>query len=372
MRPRVNCALSFLLAVAVAGCSNSADSGTPDAGPADMAMKTYAAGVTTRMWVDSTRPTPANGSDPAKTSRSLSTEIWYPTPGEPSPGQAMRDAPLAPDGPFPLLLFVHSSSGSRTSYTYLTTGLAQAGYVVAAADFPLTAIATPGGASDLHVADQVGDLSFLCDQLRTVAADPSDPLKGAVDGLHYAVAGHSTGGAVAELAAFAGDDAMVKHDPRVSAVIPISGDACMFSASFFKTRSVPILVIGGTDDQLVRLANSGQWVFDSTNPPHLLAKLVGAQHVNFTELQIDDDVVVGFSPPTGPTSPLAQTLSAYGDASECTPEPPIGTDPKMAFETQHALTLELVNAYLDAQLKKSPSALDAMIAAKNPLVVFQE
>jgi predicted dienelactone hydrolase len=355
--------IALLLACA-SGCSRVHNNGGSDAG-----VPAFAVGVTTRTWTDPTRATPQNGLEPAKSGRTLVTEIWYPTTAPSSPDPP-RDVPLAPGGPYPLVLFVHGSSGARTVYSSLTIGFAQAGYVVAAADFPLTASVTAGGPSDLHVTDQVGDLSFLCDQLKAAALDPSDELKGAVDGQSYAVVGHSTGGAVGELAAFAGDDAAIKHDPRVSAVVPLSGDACMFSASFFQSRSVPVFAIGGTNDLFVPIANNGKWVFDNTRPPHLLAKLVGGSHVYFTDFDIPDAPLKPV--PTGPTSPLATTLSAYGDASECLPVPPKGMDAQLSIDTQHALVVQLVTGYLDAQMRHSPAALAKLIAAGNPLVVFEQ
>jgi predicted dienelactone hydrolase len=327
-------------------------------------------GVTTRTFVDSTRPTPQNGSAPAQSSRTLVTEIWYPTSATGSAGKALRDAPLAPGGPYPLVLFVHGSSSSRLLYTSLTIGLAQAGYVVAAADFPLTAMNTAGGPSDLNVTYQVGDLSFLCDQLKAASGDATDALHGATDGLSYSVVGHSTGGAVAELAAFAGDDSAITHDPRVAAAVPLSGDACMFDAPFFKTRKVPIFAIGASDDLFVRFANSGQWVFDNSAPPHLLAEIIGGQHVLFTDANLSDSVLNPV--PTGPTSDLAVTLRQYGDAGACLPEPPAGTDPKITIDSQHALVIQLVRAYLDAQMRGNGAPLAALVAANNPLVVFHE
>jgi predicted dienelactone hydrolase len=334
-----------------------------------MTLGSYAVGATTRTFVDSSRKTPANGSEPEHPNRQLDTDIWYPIEGDNSSLAITRDAPPIP-GPWPLVLFVHSSSGTRNGYVYLTQALAHAGFVVAAADFPLTSGLTPGGASDLHVADQVGDLSFLCDALTAAAAADGDLLHGTVDCQHYAVVGHSTGGTVAMLAAFAGDDAMVKHDARVAAVVPLSGDACMFDAPFFKTRAVPMLVVGGTDDLFVRLPNNGQWAFDNSGPPHLLAKLVGAQHVFFTEFMIPD-ALVGPAP-TLPDSPLSVTLRAYGSGAECDPTPPGGTDAQMPFETQHDLTAKLVTAYLQGQLRPHPEVLAAFMAEANPLIVFQQ
>jgi predicted dienelactone hydrolase len=347
-----------------ADAAAGADAAFPDAGP----VGPFAVGVTTRTWVDSTRPTPQNGSEPAKASRTLATEVWYPAAGDPGATSAQRDAALAPGGPYPLVLFVHGSGSNRVAYSYLTTALAHAGFVVAAASFPLTEMFTPGGSSDLHVSDQVGDLSFLADSLAAAAADPADALHGAVDGLHYAVVGHSTGGAVATLAAYAGDDELVHHDPRVAAIVPLSGDACMFAPGFFARRSVPVFVIAASNDLFVRPANSGQYQFDHSAEPRLYARLVGGQHVYFTDIPLPDAILGPV--PTAPDSPLAVTLQAYGDASACLPEPAAGMDAAMAFDTQHALTIQLVSAYLNAELRHDRAALDAAIAAHDPAVVF--
>jgi predicted dienelactone hydrolase len=347
------------------------DSSVADASPGDAADPSFAVvGVTTRTFVDPTRPTPANGTAAAQTSRTLVTEIWYPTLA--TGISPVRDAPIAPGGPFPLVFFVHGSGSSRVAYTYLTIALAQAGYLVAAADFPLTALGTAGGSSDLYVWYQVGDLSFLCDQLKATSADAGDDeLGGAVDGLSYAVVGHSTGGAVAELAAFAGDDSMITHDSRVAAIVPLSGDACMFSAPFFESRAVPTFVIGASNDLFVHFPNSGEWVYDSTSEPHVAAKLIGGQHIYFTDFTFLQDSELD-PVPTGPTSDLAVTLRAYGDAGECLPEPEAGTDPPLAPATQHALVIQFVTAYLDAEMRHNPAGMAAVEAANNPVVVLQQ
>lgn len=374
------------LALGAAACSTSSAQGTDggttsppvsadasidtgsDAGSSD-AGAPLPVGVTTRTFVDMSRSTPANGTAAAQSSRTLVTEIWYPTTDPNGLTSPVRDAALAPGGPYPLVFFVHGSSSGRLLSTYLTTALASEGYVVAAADFPLTALSTPGGPSDLHVTDEVGDLSFLCDQLKNASTTASDALHGAVDGLGYAVVGHSTGGAVAELAAFAGDDSQVTHDPRVRAIVPLSGDACMFDASFFKSRAVPVFAIGGSNDLFVRFANSGAWVYANTNAPHLLADLVGGQHMGFTDLGLDDALLGPV--PTGPTSPLAQTLSAYGDAGACLPVPSPGTDPMLTLDAQHALVIQLVSAFLDAELRGNSAALTAVESAPPASVVLQ-
>jgi hypothetical protein len=97
---------------------------------------------------------------------------------------------------------------------------------------------------------------------------------------------------------------------------------------------------------------------------------VGGQHVYFTDFGLPDFLLNPI--PTAPDSILSQALAPYGDASACLPEPAAGTDPFLPVETQHALTVQLVSAYLDAQLRHAPAALDALKAAGDPALVFEE
>jgi predicted dienelactone hydrolase len=87
--------------------------------------KTYAAGIS-RITVSS-----PDGS--------FDTMIWYPTSGAevtwqagPFTVSATRDAPLAQDHRFPVVLFSHGSGGSPLGHRELAAMLARAGYVVVA------------------------------------------------------------------------------------------------------------------------------------------------------------------------------------------------------------------------------------------------
>ncbi len=315
-----------------------------------MPPATYGVGVTTRTYVDTSRPTPANGTAPMMPQRTLTTEIWYPAPLG-TPGPETKNAPLASGGPFPLVVFVHGSSGSRRQSTFLTQGLAAAGYVVLAADFPLTASSTAGGPSDLHVEDETGDIKFLVDQAVAFTADASDALHGAIDPqAGYSVAGHSTGGTVALLMAY-GD----AHDARVRASVVMSGDSCFFAESFFRTRSVPILLLTGTRDLLVPQPDNTRRAYDLAGPPKVFASLVGGFHMGFSDYDIPDEIIPG--DPTNASSPLAMTLAKYGDGSACLPTPPESTDADMDFTMQHTLALQMVVAYLDRTIRGLPTPL---------------
>ena len=337
-----------------------------DAGcAADASAPAYAVGVTTRLFVDPSRSTPPNGTAPGGPGRSLNTEIWYPATGDAAAAEN-RDSPLAPGGaPHPLVLFVHGSSAFRRSATFLTQALARVGYVVAAADFPLTCLNTPGGASDWHVEDQPGDLSFLATTFFAASSDPADPLAGALDpGGGYAVVGHSTGGTVALLAAFAPD----AHDDRVRAAASSSGDCCFFGDAFFATRATPLLLLTASRDLLVPPPSNAQRAYPLAAPPKVLAVLLGGSHLGFTDLDLPDDI--GGSPTTT-KDPLAQTLSAYGGGTSCEPVPPPAGDPAMPFKRQHNLAVAWTRAFLDAFMRGAPRNLSCLEASPDPHVAVQ-
>lgn len=304
-----------LVGVAVlAGC------GTP-ATPPD-----YALGTSTRTYVDASRPTPANGTAPAQPSRTLVTEVWYPAMSE------GRDAPPA-GGRFPLAVFVHGSGGNRRQSTFLTEALATFGYVVAAADFPLTAADTPGGASDDHVGDQLGDVAFLAAQVGGEFA--VDEARG------YAVVGHSTGGTIALLSAYAPDP----HDPKIAAAAALAPCACFLGDALFQTRALPLLVIAGTDDLFVPPASNGQRAYSLAPQPKQLVLLSGGNHLYFTDFDIPDSSLNPM--PTTVDDPIAKALVAYGGGTACSPPPPPGTDPAITIDQQHAQTLASIRPFLD-------------------------
>jgi predicted dienelactone hydrolase len=315
--------------------------------PADLGV-----GVTERTLTDPTRGTPENGSAPATSSRVLPTRIWYPSTLPPEQGE-VGDAPLDATLPWPLVIFVHGSTATPLAYAWAGDALARAGYVVAAADMPLTSLVTPGGSTDRHVEDQPADVRFLADTLLSGAVDlfPSGTLR--TDG--YAVAGHSTGGTVALLAAFAPD----AHDDRLLAAVDWSGDACFFGDGFFGTRPVPLLAVGGTDDLYVPPAISVVRTYELAQAPKVLAVLRGGTHLGFTSVPLPDDPGVT---PTRPGDALADTLAAYGGGTDCD-APPRSDDAPLALDVQHARVGAWTVAFLDAHVRGDRAALAALLEA---------
>lgn len=332
------------------------DTDTPATVPDDLGV-----GFVVRTFEDTTRPTPANGRAPATDRRTLPTRVWYPSTVAPDDGD-VEEAPLDTRQRWPLVVFVHGSSGTPMAYGWLGSALARAGYVVAAADFPLTSLVTPGGPSDEHVDDQPADVRFLADQVLAGGVDRVPATALVPDA--YAVAGHSTGGTMALLAAFAPD----VHDDRVRAVVDGSGDACFFGDAFFATRPVPLLALGGSDDLYVPAPNNVVRAYDLAQAPKVLAVLVGGTHLGFTSFDLPDDAGVT---PTRPGDPLADSLAAYGGGTACEPVPARTGDPTLALQDEHDLLAAWTIAFLDAHLRDQPAALGARVADPGPLVQAQ-
>lgn len=328
--------------VALAACSAAPP-------PAPAARADHAVGVVTVELEDLTRPTPANGGAPATPTRKLTTEIWYPAVGAPSDDEQAA-ADLDPAGkPYPLVVFVHGSSGFRRQSTFFADALARHGFVVVAADHPLTALTQPGGSSDRHAELEPGDVRFLADEVAAMAQDRTHPLSGATrPAAGYAVSGHSTGGTVALAMAFDPD----RPDPRVKAVVALAPCACFFADAFFRSRATPLLVIAGSDDRYVPPATNGRRAFDLARPPKAFALLVGGDHLRFSDLDASDFD----ASPTTNEDDLAVSFAAWGGGS-CSPAPEPGRDPELAGRDQHRLTVALTEAFLDEHLRGRPATL---------------
>lgn len=344
------------------------DASAPDAPDAmEASAPARGVGVQTRPWVDTSRPTAAHGDAGSSPQRNLPTEVWYPTVAGTAGLPETRDAPVDPAGaPYPLVLFVHGSSSARTQSAFLTRALAAAGYVVAAADHPLTAVLTPGGPTDLHVDDEVGDLAFLAAQLERAASDTADSLRGAVDARRFVVLAHSTGGAVALLAHFGG--ALRPRGHAGTAVL--SPRSCYFGQDFFRGSVAPLFIVSATRDPFVPPPLNGDRVYAlATMEARTLLTLPGATHLGFTDVNIPDD---SLNPsPTSAGDALSTALRPWGDSAGCTPAPPPSTDALMPFATQHRFTVQWVRAFVDATLRGQRAEWDALRASPDPAVRVQ-
>lgn len=147
--------------------------------------------------------------------RPLDVTVWYPAVNPDDleevteyrvliyslDGRALRDAePDSANGPYPLVMFSHGSSGLRYQSLFLTEHLASYGFVVVAADHPGNTLFDAILDSDNFVDNMVDNFALRpLDVLRQIdfmdeLAGPGAIFDGVVDMQRIAVSGHSFGG----------------------------------------------------------------------------------------------------------------------------------------------------------------------------------
>lgn len=219
--------------------------------------------------VDDKRPTDANGDFPGAPGRHLHTRVWYPV-------GAADDA--LPHEALPLIVYSHGFMGNSTEPSYLAEYLASHGYVIVAADFPLTHTAAPGGPNVFDVMNQPGDLSFLIDTALAWNEDPHSDFHGRIDPERIGIAGLSLGGMTTTLAAY---HPRVR-DPRVRAAASIAGPFELFGRTFFAGSQLPFMMLAGDIDAMVPYADNALPVLERVDNAWLVT-VEGGSHIGFAD-----------------------------------------------------------------------------------------
>lgn len=283
------------------GCPTPVGAQPADAGP-------YAVGRRLVNYVDPSRrtePSAASGR-PATAGRVLPVAILYPALGDPA--GAVTDGADPAAGRFPLVVYSHGVASSGMERHDALARWVSAGYVVIAPTFPLS---STGSLDIADLPNQPGDVAFVTETFRSAVQAPSDPLYGRVLTDCLALAGHSLGGATTLATAF--DPCCDVLDP--TAVVDIAGVAVNLTpgASFGEADPRPVLIVHGAQDATVPLSHSEQ---------------------AFTEL------------------PGRRWFLTF----------PGGNHNSMFGPPEVELLTASVVAFLDAELKGAPAALDALPA----------
>jgi len=268
MRQRL--ALTCLLLVAACGDRSGATPSAAGDGP-------FAVGTTEMTFVDTSRPTAANGDAPAKDSRTLFTRIYYPAVGMPASREVAGAVPATDDGPYPLVVFAHGFQAVSEVYRDIYLAWARAGYVVAAPDFPLSSSrSTNNRPVTSDYVNQPADLSFLIDRLLEASTRRDGVLGALIDPERIGASGQSLGGMTTM--------GLVFHtccaDRRIDAAIPMAGRLAAFPGGVYFGEGIdtPLLVVHGDDDQTVPYAD-GRAIFDAATGPRFLLTIVGGDHI---------------------------------------------------------------------------------------------
>ncbi len=230
--------------VADLGCPPPVDGRPADAGP-------FAVGRRLANYVDPSRrtePSLASGR-PATAGRVLPVAILYPAVGDPAAG--VTDGPDPAEGSFPLVVYSHGVASSGMERHDALAQWVRAGYVVIAPTFPLS---SSGSFDVTDLPNQPADVAFVTQTFRSAVQAPSDPLSGHVLTDCVALAGHSLGGATTLATAF--DPCCDVLDP--TAVVDIAGVAVSLTpeTSFADSDPIPTLIVHGVKDAVVPYAQS--------------------------------------------------------------------------------------------------------------------
>ena len=222
----------------------------------------YAVGQSEFVFVDNSRSTNANRDFSGAPERTLPTTIWFPENF---------------DGPYPLIIHSHGFISSRIEVVYLLEQLVSYGYVVVAADFPLTSGSAPGGPNINDVSNQPGDVSFLIDSTLALAG-VDKPFSGEIDVDRIGIMGVSLGGFSTSLTAYHPR----LREPRVKAAISIAGPSANLTKRFYEQSQVeiPFLMIAGTADRLIDYVSNAAVILDRV-PNGALLTVEGGNHIGF-------------------------------------------------------------------------------------------
>jgi predicted dienelactone hydrolase len=191
---------------------------------------------------------------------------------------------------FPLVIFSHGAGSINIQSTTLMEVLASHGFVVVSPNHVGNSTFDEPGDEPYEdtPTDRPKDASFLIDYMTARSADSGDMFFRTVRPFGVGVVGHSFGGftALAMAAGYPGSAfGPVPPDPRVTAIMPVSGVAGLHTDDELAEIVVPMLLLGGTNDTSVPINPN------STRPYELASSwavyrvdIVGPGHTHFANI----------------------------------------------------------------------------------------
>lgn len=215
-------------------------------------------------FVDTTRTTQAHHDYEGAPARYLPSTIWYPS---------MDD-----NRPSPLVIYSHGFSSMRLETKYLAKHLASYGFVVVAADYPLTNYNAPGGPYIKDVVNQPADISFLISSVHRLNRDRAHVLFNLINTRTTGLVGLSLGGTVSMMAGYDPK----RRDPRINAVVSIAGPTAMFDAAYFSHADIPFLMVASNQDAIIDYELNALPVLNHIKQSYLIT-LDSASHTGWAQ-----------------------------------------------------------------------------------------
>jgi dienelactone hydrolase len=200
------------------------------------------------------------------------------------PISATKDAPIATDGPFPILIHSHGFGGYPQYASQHLIQVASWGFVAAAPDHIERDLAANSLGKVVRGEQDVEDLRNVLKRLEK--ENSSGIFKGALNLDQVAAEGHSAGGGAAGKFAY---DPAVKTFIGQAPVPPLkmaagaSGADLLAAYAATPPPAKPSMIIAGETDLTIPLAGVKQ-EFDWLAPPKRLAVLAKAGHNAFTDI----------------------------------------------------------------------------------------
>lgn len=288
-----------------------------------------------RSYVDAKRGIKASQGFAGSETRRIDLKVWYPADNA--------------DGPHPLIIYSHGTFGFASNAMHFVKTLVDAGYVVAAPNYPLTSRNAHtkvkfADITDVH--NQVKDISFIIDSL---LADPE--LGPMIDAEKIGTTGHSLGAVTSYFATYA----MTKRDPRIKALVPIAGGDPVQTAldngmgmggSRHAEVSVPVLFLSADRDVFARMTGRPHTAYSRVEGPKYELLIKNGVHVWFRD---------GTDQPEGNKNPdciFFETNMPGMNVPGCDERVPL-----IGPERQQEITRMALVTFFDAYLKGDEAAL---------------
>jgi predicted dienelactone hydrolase len=223
-------------------------------------------------FVDGARAIKASNGFAGAETRRLDVKLWYPA------GEG--------DTPHPLVIYSHGTFGFASNAMHIVRALVDAGYVVAAPNYPLTsrkAFTKVTFADISDVAEQVRDQHFLIDALIT------HPVYGAmIDKDRIGITGHSLGAVTNYFSVYGAK----LRDPRIKAVAPIAaGDPVQtaldnemgLAGVRHAAVPVPVLFLQGDKDVFARMTGRPYAAYARVEGPKYQLLVRNGYHIAFRD-----------------------------------------------------------------------------------------
>jgi pimeloyl-ACP methyl ester carboxylesterase len=277
--------IAIIFVITAATVTTATGSGAANASDDRTGNGPYAVGTQSLTFVDTSRPTPPNGTFAGAPSRTLPTLVLYPAEGNPNQPPVQGAQAVHGRHRFPLIVFSHGFTANGPVYAPLLALIARRGYVVAAPTFPLSSGGAPGGPTIVDYVNQPRDVSFLITRLLDL--DRNDAaFRREINPKRIGVAGHSLG-AITTLGV-ATNSAV--EDRRIDAAVSFSGIELPFGAgSFFSKPTPPLLLVHGDADRTVPYGASVN-VYGHAPPPKAFLTLINAPHTPFLGPWLDPTI----------------------------------------------------------------------------------